>query len=72
MRRHAHAATCISGPLLVIVGGWVTGEMTCDCWIYDFTTMHWKQVSMLYYKYLVIGCQGHNVTFRNWFKVQNV
>ena len=39
-RRYGHAATCVSGPLLVIMGG----EDTSDCWIYDLTTMLWKKV----------------------------
>ena len=44
-RRGGHAATCVSGPLLVIMGGAMSREtMTSDCWIYDFTTMLWKKV----------------------------
>ena len=44
-RRYSHAATCVSGPLLVIMGGAMSREtMTSDCWIYDFTTMLWKKV----------------------------
>ena len=44
-RRCAHAATCVSGPLLVILGGATNWEtMTSDCWIYDFITMLWKKV----------------------------
>ena len=47
-RRAAHAATCVSGPLLVIMGGVMTREaMTSDCWIYDFTTMLWKTVLVI-------------------------
>ena len=43
--RYNHAATCVSGPLLVIMGGfgsWM--QITSDCWIYDFTAMLWKKV----------------------------
>ena len=44
-RRGGHAATCVSGPLLVIMGGMMDMKtMTNDCWIYDFTTMLWKKV----------------------------
>ena len=44
-RRGGHAATCVSGPLLVIMGGAMSREtITSDCWIYDFTTMLWKKV----------------------------
>ena len=43
--RYGHAATCVSGPLLVIMGG----EDTSDCWIYDLTTMLWKKVHVLMY-----------------------
>ena len=42
-RRYGHAATCVSGPLLI--GGTMNTETTSsDCWIYDFTTMLWKKV----------------------------
>ena len=44
-QRGGHAATCVSGPLLVIIGGMMNMKtMTSDCWIYDFTTMLWKKV----------------------------
>ena len=47
IKRGGHAAACVSGPLLVIVGGmrrddkWTT---VSDCLIHDFTTMNWKKV----------------------------
>ena len=41
--RYSHAATCVSGPLLVIMGGFGS-QITSDCWIYDFTAMLWKKV----------------------------
>ena len=41
--RVGHAATCVSGPVLVIVGGWDM-KMHSDCWISDTTTMQWKKV----------------------------
>ena len=44
-RRGGHVATCVSGPLLVIMGGMMNMKtMTSDCWIYDFTAMLWKKV----------------------------
>ena len=47
-RRYSHAATCVSGPLLVIMGGAMSRETTIsDCWIYDFTTMLWKKVLVI-------------------------
>ena len=43
--RFGHAATCVSGPLLVIVGGRSSGQSAIsDCWIHDLTTMKWKKV----------------------------
>ena len=49
-KRFSHAATCVSGPLLVIMGGMATWkEMTGDCWIYDLTAMLWKKVHVLMY-----------------------
>ena len=58
-RRGTHAATCVSGPLLVIMGGMINAKtMTSDCWIYDFTTMLWKKVLVseicLLYLWLVL------------------
>ena len=48
--RHSHAATCVSGPLLVIMGGMGTRiEIISDCWIYDLTAMLWKKVHVLMY-----------------------
>ena len=49
-KRYSHAATCVSGPLLVIMGG-VDNEivMISDCWIYDLTAMLWKKVHVLMY-----------------------
>ena len=61
-RRGGHAATCVSGPLLVIMGGGMSKEtMTSDCWIYDFTTMLWKKVlaseiCFLYFMTRVTSC----------------
>ena len=58
-RRAAHAATCVSGPLLVIMGGAMIREtMTSDCWIYDFTTMLWKKVLVIVFVvfYDLIAC----------------
>ena len=48
--RSGHAATCVSGPLLVIMGG-VDSEikMISNCWIYDLTAMLWKKVHVLMY-----------------------
>ena len=40
-KRYDHAATCVSGALLVIMGG----VPTSDCWIYDFTAILWKKVA---------------------------
>ena len=43
--RYGHVATCVSGPLLVIMGGTVNWKtMASDCWIYDFTTLLWKKI----------------------------
>ena len=40
-----HATTCVSGPLLVIVGGTGSEWSTIsDCWIGDLTTKQWKKV----------------------------
>ena len=48
--RYSHAATCVSGPLLVIMGGVDSQvQMTSDCWIYDLATMLWKKVHVLMY-----------------------
>ena len=48
-RRCGHtAATCVSGPLLVTMGGAKSSKtMTNDCWIYDFITMLWKKVLVI-------------------------
>ena len=44
-KRCAHATTCVSGPLLVIVGGLCEQLSTIsDCWIGDLTTKQWKKV----------------------------
>ena len=41
--RVGHAATCVSGSVLLIVGGW--DRNICDeCWISDTTTTIWKKV----------------------------
>ena len=44
-KRYYHATTCVSGPLLVIVGGlsWRNNTIS-DCWIGDLTTKQWKKV----------------------------
>ena len=43
--RSAHATTCVSGPLLVIVGGLSECLSTIsDCWIGDLTTKQCKKV----------------------------
>ena len=48
--RYGHAATCVAGPLLVIMGGTMDWEtMTSDCWIYNLTAMLWKKVHVLMY-----------------------
>ena len=39
-----HATTCVSGPLLVIVGGYSVRGTISDCWIGDLTTKQWKKV----------------------------
>ena len=60
--RVGHAAACVSGPLLVIMGGmmnWTT--VISDCWIYDFTTMLWKKVlvseiCLLYFMTCITSC----------------
>ena len=64
--RYGHAATCVSGPLLVIMGGAISTIMTSDCWIYDFTTMLWKKVllneiSLLYFYDLIVLLVVHVV-----------
>ena len=51
-----HATTCVSGPLLVIVGGRSGHSAISDCWIGDFTTNQWKKVLCLYLR-----------QFRDWF-----
>ena len=43
-RRYCHATTCVSGPLLVIVGGYNGWSAISDCWIGDLTTKQWKKV----------------------------
>ena len=43
-RRCVHATTCVSGPLLVIVGGDSGRSIISDCWIGDLTTKQWKKV----------------------------
>ena len=49
-KRYSHAATCVSGPLLVIIGGMDNKIGTIsDCWVYDFTAMLWKKVHVLMY-----------------------
>ena len=46
-RRCDHATTCVSGPLLMIVGGHnLLGTAISDCWIGDLTTKQWKKVSV--------------------------
>ena len=48
-RRYAHATTCVSGPLLVIVGGAGNRQNTIsNCWIGDLTTKQWKKVRIIY------------------------
>ena len=42
--RYAHATTCVSGPLLVIVGGDNGRSTISNCWIGDLTTKQWKKV----------------------------
>ena len=44
-KRFSHAATCVSGPLLVIM----EEVPSSDCWIYDLTAMLWKKVHVLMY-----------------------
>ena len=39
-----HATTCVSGPLLVIVGGASGRGIISDCWIVDLITKQWKKV----------------------------
>ena len=43
--RYGHAAACVSGSLLVIVGG-VGDDLSTisDCWIYDFIMKTWNEV----------------------------
>ena len=43
-RRFYHATTCVSGPLLVIVGGYGDEGTISECWIGDLTTNQWKKV----------------------------
>ena len=62
-KRGVHAATCVSGPLLVIMGGLAYVEMvTSDCWIYDFTTMLWKKVLVIEKFVVFMVC---NLKFNN-------
>ena len=62
IKRCDHAAACVSGPILVIVGG-----MTCydgkwttvsDCWIHDLTTMKWKKVICVVHVYQILYVFG--------------
>ena len=41
--RVGHAGTCVSGPVLVIVGG-IRLSILSECWICDTTDMLWKKV----------------------------
>ena len=53
--RCGHAATCVSGPLLMIVGGKSDGRSAiCDCWIHDLTTMKWKKVICVVHVYQIL------------------
>ena len=41
----AHAAACVSGSLLVIVGGEnIKRNAISDFWVYDFTATTWRKV----------------------------
>ena len=44
-KRYAHATTCVSGALLVIMGGAYWLGAISDCWISDLTTNQWKKVA---------------------------
>ena len=47
-RRYSHAAACVSGRLLVIVGRRSDrGRTVSDCWIHDFTTRIWNKVNII-------------------------
>ena len=49
-RRRSHAATCVSHPVLVMLGGygrWGLGILS-EWWICDTTTMLWKKVEWLF------------------------
>ena len=62
-KRGVHAATCVSGPLLVIMGGMMNTEtVTGDCWIYDFTTKRWKKVIVMEKFMTIMVC---NLKFNN-------
>ena len=53
--RHGHAATCVSGPLLMIVGGKSDRRSAIrDCWIHDLTTMKWKKVFCVVHVYQIL------------------
>ena len=53
--RCGHAAACVSGPLLVIVGGMSDGgNAISDCWIHDLTTMKWKKVIRVVHVYQIL------------------
>ena len=58
--RRYHATICVSGPLLVIVGG-ISGRLSTisDCWIGDLTTKQWKKV----YSVCILD------TFQDWFDI---
>ena len=45
-RRFFHATTCVSGPLLVIVGGDSGQGAISECWISDLITKQWKKVKL--------------------------
>ena len=63
VKRGVHAATCVSGPLLVIMGGMMNTEtVTGDCWIYDFTTKRWKKVIVMENFMTIMVC---NLKFNN-------
>ena len=45
MRRYAHAASHITGPVFVMSGGCGDGVSTLsDMWLYDTTTNQWIKV----------------------------
>ena len=56
--RRGHAATYVSGYLLVIVGGIMSIEnkwtTISDCWIHDLTTMKWKKVICVVFVYQIL------------------